>query len=81
MLPSQRRLVDTTSCRSLKRLANSEDLSAFEVGRARYVVVMREAFFGPEPDERRMRAGVSAAMPPVGSAFAYEYDFGSTALR
>lgn len=53
-------------------------LSAFEVGRTRYVVVMSEAFYGLEPDERSMTARVSAALPPVGSAFAYEYDFGST---
>jgi hypothetical protein len=53
-------------------------LSAFEVGRTRYVVVMNDGFFGPDPDERSMNARVSASLPPVGNTFSHEYDFGST---
>jgi Plasmid pRiA4b ORF-3-like protein len=55
-----------------------DHLSAFEVGDTRYVTVMSDFFFGPEPDERSMSARVSAAVPPAGSTFHYEYDFGST---
>jgi hypothetical protein len=54
-------------------------LSSFEVGGTRYVVAMDD-FFGPEPNERSMNARVSTALPPVGSTFAYEYDYGSTTL-
>lgn len=55
-------------------------LSGFQVGDTRYVVAMSDEFFGfgPEPDERSMSTRVSAALPPVGAAFTYEYDFGST---
>ena len=53
-------------------------LSSFEVGQTRYVVAMSDGFFGPEPDERSMNTRVSASLPPAGSVFSYEYDFGST---
>jgi hypothetical protein len=53
-------------------------LSSFEVGRTSYVVLMSDDFFGPAPDERSMDARVSASLPPVGSTFSYEYDYGST---
>jgi hypothetical protein len=52
-------------------------LSSFEVGPVRYVVA-RDEFFGPRPGERSMNARVSASLPPAGSVFAYEYDYGST---
>jgi len=55
-------------------------LSSFEVGDTRYVVAMTDGFFGPEPNERSMNTRVSAALPSVGSTFAYEYDYGSTTL-
>jgi hypothetical protein len=50
-------------------------LSSFEMGQTRYVVSMNDEF---EPDERSMNARVSAALPPAGSTFSYEYDYGST---
>jgi hypothetical protein len=53
-------------------------LSSFEIGHRRYVVIMSDDFFGPEPDERSMNTRLSASLPPVGSLFSYEYDFGST---
>jgi hypothetical protein len=53
-------------------------LSSFEVDRTRYVVAMSDGFFGPDPNERSMNARVSAALPPEGSTFSYEYDYGST---
>jgi hypothetical protein len=53
-------------------------LSSFEVGHTRYVVAMSDGFFGPEPNERSMNVRMSTALPPQGSTFAYEYDFGST---
>jgi hypothetical protein len=53
-------------------------LSDFTVGQTRYVVMLSDDFFGPEPDERSMNARISAALPPVGGTFAYEYDYGST---
>jgi hypothetical protein len=53
-------------------------LSSFEVGRTSYVVLMDDDFFGPARDERSMDARVSAALPPDGSTFSYEYDYGST---
>jgi Plasmid pRiA4b ORF-3-like protein len=53
-------------------------LSSFEIGETRYVVAMSDGFF--EPDERSMNARVSAALPPVGGTFQYEYDYGSTTL-
>lgn len=53
-------------------------LSSFEVGHTRYVVEMSDGFFGPEPDERSMNIRLSASLPPAGSAFSYEYDYGST---
>jgi hypothetical protein len=53
-------------------------LSSFEVGRTSYVVLMSDDFFGPARDERSMDARVSAALPPMGSTFSYEYDYGST---
>lgn len=53
-------------------------LSSFEVGHTRYVVMMSDSFFGPEPDERSMNARLSASLPPEGSVFSYEYDYGST---
>jgi hypothetical protein len=55
-------------------------LSSFAVGETRYVVAMSDGFFGPEPGERSMNTRVSAALPPVGSTFGYEYDYGSTTL-
>jgi len=55
-------------------------LSSFNVGATRYVVAMSDGFFGPEPDERSMNTRISAALPPVGSTFAYEYDYGSTTV-
>lgn len=55
-----------------------DHLSAFEVGGMRYVVAMNDDFFGREPDERSMNTRVSVALPPVGSVFGYEYDYGST---
>ncbi len=53
-------------------------LSAFEVGHMRYVVLMSDDFFGPEPNERSMNARLSASLPPEGGVFSYEYDYGST---
>lgn len=53
-------------------------LSAFEVGSVRYVVAMSDDFYGPEPNERSMNARLSASLPPEGSVFSYEYDYGST---
>lgn len=53
-------------------------LSSFQVGHTRYVVDMSDGFFGPESDERSMNTRVSAGLPPVGAAFSYEYDYGST---
>ena len=53
-------------------------LSSFEIGRWRYVAVMSDDFFGREPDERSMNARLSASLPPVGSVFSYQYDYGST---
>jgi hypothetical protein len=53
-------------------------LSSFEVGRTRYVVLMSDDFFGSARDERSMDARVSASLPPEGSTFSYEYDYGST---
>jgi hypothetical protein len=53
-------------------------LSSFEVGPNRYVVARSDDFFGPESDERSMNTRVSASLPPVGSTFSYEYDYGST---
>lgn len=55
-------------------------LSCFQIGDTRYVVAMSDEFFGfgPEPDQRNMDTRVSAALPPVGSTFTYDYDYGST---
>jgi hypothetical protein len=53
-------------------------LSSFEMGHTRYVVAMSGGFFGPEPDERSMNTRMSASLPPVGSMFSHEYDYGST---
>lgn len=53
-------------------------LSAFEVGDMRYVVAITDVVFGMEPDERSMDTRVSVALPPVGTVFGYEYDYGST---
>ncbi len=53
-------------------------LSSFEVGRTSYVVLMDDDSFGPARDERSMNTRVSASLPPEGSLFAYEYDYGST---
>ncbi|HYI11228.1 MAG TPA: hypothetical protein VEK57_19385 [Thermoanaerobaculia bacterium] len=53
-------------------------LSSFEVGGTSYVVVMADDFFGRYPHQRSMSTRVSAAVPPAGTLFAYEYDFGST---
>jgi hypothetical protein len=55
-------------------------LSSFEIGDTRYVVATSDGFFGPAPDERTMNTRVSAALPPVGSTFTYEYDYGSTTI-
>lgn len=53
-------------------------LSSFEIGHTRYAVVLSDDIFGLEPDERSMNARVSASLPPEGSMFTYEYDYGST---
>lgn len=53
-------------------------LSSFEVGQTRYMAVLSDGFFGPEPNERSMNARLSASLPAAGSVFSYEYDFGST---
>jgi len=53
-------------------------LSSFEVGHTRYVTAMSDGFFGPDPNERSMNARLSASLPPEGSVFSYEYDYGST---
>jgi hypothetical protein len=53
-------------------------LSAFEVGHTRYVLDMSDDIYGPQLNERSMATRISAALPSVGSTFAYEYDFGST---
>jgi len=53
-------------------------LSAFEVGRARYVLDLSDDIYGPQPNERSMATRISAALPSIGSSFGYEYDFGST---
>jgi Plasmid pRiA4b ORF-3-like protein len=55
-----------------------DHLSSFNVGRTRYVATMGDAFVRPELGECSMNTRVSAALPPAGSEFAYEYDFGST---
>jgi hypothetical protein len=53
-------------------------MSSFEVGNTRYVGSMSDEFFSLESDERSMSTRVSAAIPPIGGVFGYEYDFGST---
>ncbi len=50
-------------------------LSSFDVGDVRYVVSMTE---GGEPNEQTMKTRVAAALPPAGTIFTYEYDYGST---
>jgi len=55
-----------------------DHVSSFEIGQTRYMVVMSDGFFGPEPNERSMNARLSASLPAAGSGFSYEYDFGST---
>ena len=51
-----------------------DHLSSFQIGRTRYEVSMQDS----QADERSMSARVSAALPPAGSVFTYEYDYGST---
>lgn len=55
-------------------------LSAFTIGQTRYVTLLSDGFWGPEPDERSMTARISASLPSVGGTFAYEYDYGSTTM-
>jgi hypothetical protein len=55
-----------------------DHLSAFEVDKVRYMVAREDGFFRPPPSQRSMNTRVSASLPPAGSVFSYEYDFGST---
>lgn len=55
-----------------------DHLSSFEVGPVRYVGAMPDGYFRLDRGQRGMDTRVSVALPPPGSEFKYEYDFGST---
>jgi len=53
-------------------------MSAFRMARVDYAIVTDRNWRVARREERSMNVAVNQALPPIGSWFGYEYDFGST---